>query len=339
MRRVVLGLVFICSTVFAEIGYVLNANSENVSVVDTELLKVTETISIEGNGLPLFIGVSSDHSKLIAGGNLDPLNIVDLNSKGVVKTISGSMSGNPVFTQDGTFAYVPMGGSVLEVNCTTYETQTYPASGQVNGIVLSQNKGYATNGNGGLSTFPTKGEGDSKNLINSNTLQVCVKSQTVYTVGNNKVHATLPDGSTLPPIPVGNAPSQLILSPDGTKLFVSNRGDGTVSIINTEDHQKLNDIVVGVQPSKMVITPDGALLLVLNTKGNTLSIIDVEDERNVIDYPVGQMPECITLSPDGKTMIITNLQDDTVTLMRYNGSTIQYLETIPVGVNPYGCSF
>lgn len=339
MRRYFFGLVVSCAAVWADVGYVLNADSQSLSVIDSTTLKVTETIAIKGNGLPIYIGVSPDHAKLMAGGTLEPLNIVDLSTKEVVKTVSGSVTGDPLFTQDGSFAYVPMGGSVLEVNCSTCETELHPAVENVAGVAFAENGGWAANAEGKVSTFPAKVGKAPGNPSGSNVLQVCAKSQIVYSAGNSEVYLTLPDGQTLPPIPVGKGPYQLLVSPDSSMLFVLNRGENSVSVITTETHQKVTDITVGAEPSKMVMTPDGALLLVVNTKGNTLSIIDVEDERNVIDYPVGTVPEAVAISPDGQTIMVTNLQDDTVTLLRYTGSTIQFLGTVEVGTNPYGCAF
>jgi DNA-binding beta-propeller fold protein YncE len=36
------------------------------------------------------------------------------------------------------------------------------------------------------------------------------------------------------PVPVGAAPDGLVVSPDGARVYVVNRGDGTVSVLAVE---------------------------------------------------------------------------------------------------------
>jgi YVTN family beta-propeller protein len=75
----------------------------------------------------------------------------------------------------------------------------------------------------------------------------------------------------LSPIPVGNAPVGLGLSPDGAKLAVANSGDGTVSVINPDS--------ASVVATFAVLTPAD-----LNSAcgGAAVSITPIEPERAVV---------------------------------------------------------
>jgi YVTN family beta-propeller protein len=56
---------------------------------------------------------------------------------------------------------------------------------------------------------------------------------------------------------VGTRPAGVAISPDGSRVYVANRGDGTVRVLDTTTDQILNTITVGSAPTGIAITPDG----------------------------------------------------------------------------------
>ncbi len=67
------------------------------------------------------------------------------------------------------------------------------------------------------------------------------------------------------PIPVGNEPQTLAVTPDGTKVYVANFGSANVSVIHTATNKDedpasksvVKTVPVGNFPYGVAITPDG----------------------------------------------------------------------------------
>lgn len=87
------------------------------------------------------------------------------------------------------------------------------------------------------------------------------------------------DDFRLPEIYVGHDPHSIVASPDGKWIFVANRGDYSISVIDTASHHNtpiklsLGEVV----PSKLAVaeTPDGLKLYVTDSLNHTVSIFDL----------------------------------------------------------------
>jgi DNA-binding beta-propeller fold protein YncE len=69
----------------------------------------------------------------------------------------------------------------------------------------------------------------------------------------------------LTPLPAGNSPHGLALTPDGSLLVIANSGDGTVTIVNPDNPTGATTLVLGTvggsQPNEVVITNTGKALV------------------------------------------------------------------------------
>ena len=75
-------------------------------------------------------------------------------------------------------------------------------------------------------------------------------------------------------INVGTNPTGVAVSPDGTKVYVTNLNDDTVSVINTKTNTVTATVPVGSNPSTIAGSPDGTKVYVTNSNDNTISVID-----------------------------------------------------------------
>jgi len=73
-------------------------------------------------------------------------------------------------------------------------------------------------------------------------------------------------------------------------VFISNGGDGTVSVIDTANDTVIATVPVGRRPWNMAITPDGRKLYVANGRSNSVSVIDTETNQKLTDITVGELP-------------------------------------------------
>ena len=77
---------------------------------------------------------------------------------------------------------------------------------------------------------------------------------------------------------------------DGRHWFLSNRVEGTVSLIDTQDMKVVGTIKVPGGPDCMDITPDGKELWVTQRFLRRIAVVDLEQMRMVASIPVGKSP-------------------------------------------------
>lgn len=87
-------------------------------------------------------------------------------------------------------------------------------------------------------------------------------------------------------IHVGVAPSDLLFSRDGTRLFVALRGESRVAVVHLLGHA-VRWIDVGLHPDALALSPNGDTLYVAESDGDTLGIVDTRAERRVGDVALG----------------------------------------------------
>ncbi|WP_165693793.1 Ig-like domain-containing protein, partial [Mycolicibacterium diernhoferi] len=139
------------------------------------------------------------------------------------------------------------------------------------------------------------------------------------------------------PVRVGNGPWGITVAPNGTRVYVANSNDGTVSVINTATNSIVGaPIRVGLTPIGVAVSPDGSRVYVTNHDGDTLSVIDTATNQ-VVGAPisVGRGPVGVAVSPDGSRVYVAN----------YYGGTVSVIDTatnktlgaaIPLGEHPLG---
>ncbi|MDV6036067.1 YncE family protein [Bacillus sp. SM-B1] len=102
----------------------------------------------------------------------------------------------------------------------------------------------------------------------------------------------------LPRISVGDQPRGIAITPDGSRVYVTNELDHTVSVINTLTNTEILQIPVGNRPIRVAITPDGSRAYVTNIIDNTVSVIDTFTNTEIFPrIPVGDFPFAIAIAP------------------------------------------
>lgn len=154
--------------------------------------------------------------------------------------------------------------------------------------------------------------------------------------GDNKVSKIDVSGSHMlsATIPVGNTPHGIAVTPDGSKVYVTNSGDKTVSVIDANTNTVTATINVDNYPFGIVASLDGSTVYVANNGTNTISVIDVATDKVVNTYTVGTGPYGLTFSPDGYLLYVSNQFDNTVSILVANSGSIY--KTVSVGNSPRG---
>ena len=281
------------ASVLAENAYITNLVSANVSVIDTATNTVIATIpvGIGQNG----VAVTPDGSKVyVANVNVPFVSVIDTATNTVIATIPVGIGPRGVaVTPDGSKVYVTNvqlpNPSVVSVIATATNTviATIPLGGESNGVAVTP-------------------DGRKVYVANSGSNNVFV----IDTATNAVI------GS---PIPVGLFPFGVAVTPDGDrhagkdekeaqhgeaerdrhrrageheggKVYVANRDNDNVSVIDTATNTVIATIPVGSFPLGVAVTPDGRKVYVANSGSNNVFVIDTASNLVLAVVSVGIQP-------------------------------------------------
>jgi YVTN family beta-propeller protein len=102
------------------------------------------------------------------------------------------------------------------------------------------------------------------------------------------------------PIKVGESPSGIAITPDGSRAYVANANSEFVSVIDTRTNLVVGEpIKVGASPRSIAITPDGTRAYVASENSGSVSVIDTRTNQ-VVGGPitVGAGPFGVAIPPD-----------------------------------------
>jgi YVTN family beta-propeller protein len=151
---------------------------------------------------------------------------------------------------------------------------------------------------------------------------------------------------------LGVSPSGVSFSPDGKLVLVTNRGDGTVSILTVDGKTltptgkiQLGDAKSG--PSHVAFTPDGKRALVTRDGDHRISVLSVDGSKveDTKAYLVaGIRPYSISISSKGDLAVLTNQgggQGDTdiISVIDLKKNPPRIVESHSVGQVPEGATF
>ena len=279
--------------------YVGSAVSTNccLDVLDTSTNQVITSIPTTALDEPF--GISPDQSHIYIADNVNNLiDVIDTTRNTLVTTIPvGPGATSVAIAPNGQFGYVAEYGD-SNVSVFSLATNTLVATipigfagnwdmvtpdGALVYVTSSVDNRVAvisTTTNTLISTFtitPPSGQPASTCLGGprfnpAGTLGYIVQACLTNSPGSITV-LSIPSNVQLATITVGDFPYDLVLSPDGSRLYVVNEESANVSVIDTSSNTVIATIPVGNAPQSISITPDGTLVYVANTQDSTLSII------------------------------------------------------------------
>jgi YVTN family beta-propeller protein len=116
------------------------------------------------------------------------------------------------------------------------------------------------------------------------------------------------------------SPLEVLLSPDGARLYVLCQESEEVRVLDAASHAVLKNIAVGRVPRGFSLSPDGARLFVANSWDDTLSVIDTHTLAVVATWPVGAEPSSVVEDHAGKWLFVANrISNDVAVLNAQTG--------------------
>jgi YVTN family beta-propeller protein len=107
-------------------------------------------------------------------------------------------------------------------------------------------------------------------------------------------------------IPVGAVPKYVAVTPDGSKLVVSNWCSYSVSIINIYTGATLKELPVGRFPRGIAITSDSTYAYIAVMGANRITKVNLRTYATSNVKGAGTSPRHLILSPDNKTLYVSN---------------------------------
>jgi YVTN family beta-propeller protein len=131
----------------------------------------------------------------------------------------------------------------------------------------------------------------------------------------------------------------IAITPDGSRMYVSNHEVSSVSVFDTATNVPLLEIGVGLNPIGLAITPDGSHAYVANQNSDNVSVIALATNSVVKTIPVGAgaNPIWVTISSDGSRAYVSNQYSNTISVIETASNAV--LANIPVGSLPFHSTF
>ena len=129
------------------------------------------------------------------------------------------------------------------------------------------------------------------------------------------------------PISVGNSPLAVVVNPTGTRVYVTNAGDATVSVIDATSSPPaaIATINVGPEPFAIAINPAGTRVYVSNNgagTNNTVSVIDTGSNAVIATITAGFGPAGLAVNPAGTRLYVVNNPASTLSVIDTSNNSV-----------------
>jgi YVTN family beta-propeller protein len=154
--------------------------------------------------------------------------------------------------------------------------------------------------------------------------------------GENVSVIDIPSSLPLATIPIGALTYGVAISPDETKVYITdNLG---VAVINPATNTVVASIPLPSGPANVAFTPDGTEAFVADSGASSVSVINTSTQAVVATVPVGSIPYAVAMAvtSNGTFAYVTSAGSNDVSVISEANNTV--VQTINVGTYPVGAA-
>ncbi len=133
-------------------------------------------------------------------------------------------------------------------------------------------------------------------------------------------------------IPVGAVPKYVAITPDGTKVLVSNWCTYDLSVVDVASAKETARIPIGRYPRGIAVAPDSRTAYVAVMGGSEIMAVDLGSRSTSTLATVGSGPRHLVISPDGSTLYVTSNRAGTVSAVATDNGTVT--ASVSTGTEP-----
>lgn len=128
-------------------------------------------------------------------------------------------------------------------------------------------------------------------------------------------------------------PINLVVSPDGARLYVVCEHSGSVIAIDTQTRGIIGEATVGRRPHDVALSPDGATLYITNRVDDTLSVLNAATLTITATIAVGDEPHGVLTDATGAFIYVLNTGDNTISVL--DAKTLAESKRLVAGQGPW----
>lgn len=130
----------------------------------------------------------------------------------------------------------------------------------------------------------------------------------VANAGGGITEVNAANNSVIATAPFPNNANSVAVTPDGRRMYVSNRDVGQVTVFDTATNVPLKTIIAGNGSDNLglAVSPDGQLVYVSNQASGTVTVIYTPTNTVIQVIPTGLQPIWVTFSHDGTRAYVSN---------------------------------
>ena len=132
-------------------------------------------------------------------------------------------------------------------------------------------------------------------------------------------------------IPTGKGHHEIAFD-ENQKVYVTNQGDGTVSIISAQNLSKLQDVPAGKEPVALAYSARGKSMYVVSRSDGRITVISAENQKVTGGLAAKPGLTALKITPDGRWGFVANGTESNVLL--FDVSSNQFVQKYEVGRYP-----
>ncbi len=145
------------------------------------------------------------------------------------------------------------------------------------------------------------------------------------------------DGQAIAKFPVGKAPHDIAVSPDGCWAYQPNSASHTVTVIDARSQRALGEVPVGLAPGHVAFTPDSRYAYIANTLSDDVSVMSTTNHEVIGTISAGAGAHLPVLDHAGRFGYVANFASDDLTV--WDTATHRVAARIHVGIYPHFFAF